>query len=136
MTPKQEAFCREYVVDRNGTQAAIRAGYSAHTANEQAARLLANVSIRAQINRLEAANAERTALTAAGITARLLAIADKAEELDSAPGLNVARQSLMDAAKLNGLVVETSEQIMRSPEERAARLAQLKAERERIARTH
>lgn len=33
LTPKQEMFCREYLIDLNSTQAAIRAGYSAKTAN-------------------------------------------------------------------------------------------------------
>jgi len=32
LTPKQEAFVREYLIDLNATQAAIRAGYSAKTA--------------------------------------------------------------------------------------------------------
>jgi phage terminase small subunit len=46
LTPKQLAFCQEYVVDKNGTQAAIRAGYSENSANEQAAQLLAKLSIK------------------------------------------------------------------------------------------
>lgn len=46
LTPRQAAFVAEYLIDLNGTQAAIRAGYSAHTANEQAARLLADASIQ------------------------------------------------------------------------------------------
>lgn len=33
MTPKQEAFVREYLIDLNATQAAIRAGYSKRTAH-------------------------------------------------------------------------------------------------------
>jgi phage terminase small subunit len=33
MTARQQAFIREYLVDCNGTQAAIRAGYSKGTAN-------------------------------------------------------------------------------------------------------
>lgn len=33
LTPKQDRFCREYVIDLNATQAAIRAGYSAKTAH-------------------------------------------------------------------------------------------------------
>lgn len=45
LTPKQAMFVREYLVDLNATQAAIRAGYSAKTANEQASRLLANVNV-------------------------------------------------------------------------------------------
>jgi len=32
MTPKQERFVEEYLVDLNATQAAIRAGYSEQTA--------------------------------------------------------------------------------------------------------
>ena len=33
MTPRQQRFVQEYLVDLNATQAAIRAGYSARTAN-------------------------------------------------------------------------------------------------------
>ncbi|HHL3544235.1 TPA: terminase small subunit, partial [Klebsiella pneumoniae] len=29
LTDKQDIFCREYLIDLNATQAAIRAGYSA-----------------------------------------------------------------------------------------------------------
>ena len=45
LTPKQEAFVAEYLIDLNATQAATRAGYSAKTANEQGSRLLANVNV-------------------------------------------------------------------------------------------
>ncbi len=62
MNAKQKRFCDEYLVDCNATQAAIRAGYSARTANEQAARLLANVSIKAYIDeKMEQLHNERTA---------------------------------------------------------------------------
>lgn len=36
MVPKQRLFLREYMIDRNGTQAAIRAGYAAGRDNHQA----------------------------------------------------------------------------------------------------
>lgn len=49
LTAKQQRFCDEYLIDLNATQAAIRAGYSKKTANEQGARLLANVSIQKYI---------------------------------------------------------------------------------------
>lgn len=45
LTPKQQQFVAEYLIDLNATQAAIRAGYSPKTANEQGARLLANASV-------------------------------------------------------------------------------------------
>lgn len=43
MTDKQARFCEEYMIDLNATQAAIRAGYSPKTAQEQSARLLSNL---------------------------------------------------------------------------------------------
>ncbi len=52
LTPKQEMFCREYIIDLNGTQAAIRAGYSEKTANEQSAQLLAKLSIKEYVQSL------------------------------------------------------------------------------------
>jgi len=45
LTDRQKFFCMEYLKDLNGTQAAIRAGYSAKTAMEQASRLLSNVKV-------------------------------------------------------------------------------------------
>jgi len=49
LSPKRQRFVDEYVVDFNGTQAAIRAGYAPKAANEQAARLLANASVKAAV---------------------------------------------------------------------------------------
>lgn len=46
LTAKQQRFVDEYLIDLNATQAAIRAGYSEKTANEQASRMLANVNIQ------------------------------------------------------------------------------------------
>jgi len=64
LTPKQERFVSEYLIDLNGTQAAIRAGYSPKTANEQAARLLANVSVAAEVAKRSRKHAERAEITA------------------------------------------------------------------------
>ena len=136
MTPKQEAFAREYALDKNATQAAIRAGYSAKTAHSAGPRLLENVEVRALIEKTLAASAAKVELSVASVSAKLIALSEKAEGLDGPSALNVSRQCLMDAAKLNGLVVDTTETVARTPEERLARLAALKAERERIARAH
>ncbi len=48
-TAKQKRFVEEYLIDLNATQAAIRAGYSIKTANEQGSQLLANLSVRAGV---------------------------------------------------------------------------------------
>jgi phage terminase small subunit len=51
----RERFCREYIIDLDGTQAAIRAGYSAKTASVQASKdLLRNPHVRARIAFLQA----------------------------------------------------------------------------------
>jgi len=52
LSQKQEKFWREYLIDRNATQAAIRAGYSKKTAHSQGPRLLENVEIIKRINDL------------------------------------------------------------------------------------
>jgi phage terminase small subunit len=74
LTPKQQRFVEEYLVDLNATQAAIRAGYSAKTANEQGSRLLAHVSIASAVQSAIAARSERTQVTADRVVAELAKI--------------------------------------------------------------
>lgn len=73
LTPKQAAFVREYQVDLNATQAAIRAGYaeaSAHVTGSQLLRLpkvtteLAKVQSKA-LERVQAAQSEAAAVASA-----------------------------------------------------------------------
>lgn len=75
MTDKQARFCEEYMIDLNATQAAIRAGYSPKTANEQAARLLANVSIQNRIAQLQAEQSRRTGVSADRVVRELAKVA-------------------------------------------------------------
>lgn len=53
LTPRQLAFCQEYIVDHHGTAAAIRAGYSSKYADRQATQLLDHPGIREYINHLK-----------------------------------------------------------------------------------
>jgi len=46
MTPKQQKFVQEYLVDLNATAAARRAGYSEKTANKIGTQLLGKTSIQ------------------------------------------------------------------------------------------
>ena len=134
MTPKQDRFVLEYMIDHNATQAAIRAGYSEKTAAEIGYEYLRKPHIAEAIRKAQTKRAERLELTAASVTTRLLVIADMAEAQGTPASLSVARQALMDVAKLNGLIVETHETVTRSPEERERRLAELLAERDRLAK--
>lgn len=63
LTPKQQAFVAEYLVDLNATQAAIRAGYSAKTAEQQASRLLSHVKVAEAIAERMKERASRTEIT-------------------------------------------------------------------------
>lgn len=71
MTPKQKKFCVEYLIDLNGTQAAIRAGYSKKTANRIANQLLSKLDIRNYIKDLRAKYFKKGIMTAEEVEYRL-----------------------------------------------------------------
>ncbi len=64
LTDKQEMFCKEYIIDFNATQAAIRAGYSEATANVIAAQNLSKLSIQTRIKELIEERNERVQIDA------------------------------------------------------------------------
>ena len=63
LTDKQKEFVRQYLVDLNATQAAVRAGYSVKTAYRQGADLLQKTSIREAIEKAQAKRARRVEVT-------------------------------------------------------------------------
>jgi phage terminase small subunit len=75
LTDRQRRFAQEFMLDLNATQAAIRAGYSARTAGEQATRLLANVRIQAFIAGLRDEQATRLNIDADVVLRELLCLA-------------------------------------------------------------
>jgi phage terminase small subunit len=74
LTDKQGAFCNEFLLDHNATQAATRAGYSSETAQEQASRLLSNVMVRREVDRLIAERSERVQIDADAVIRRFDAL--------------------------------------------------------------
>lgn len=82
----------------------VNSGYRYSTG--AAARLCANVSIQARAAELLDRAAMRVELTRADVLSRLAEIADKGHAMNTAPGLQVARAAMMDAAKLNGWIVD------------------------------
>lgn len=67
LTPKQQRFCEEYLTDCNATAAYRRAGYAASSdriAASNAATLLVNQKVAAEIARLQAERSARTQITA------------------------------------------------------------------------
>jgi phage terminase small subunit len=63
LTPKQQRFVDEYLIDLNATQAAIRAGYAAGSADVQGTRLLGYASVIAAIQKGNRRRQERTEIT-------------------------------------------------------------------------
>lgn len=88
LTEKQQRFVDEYLVDLNATQAAIRAGYSPHTANEQGAQLLAKLSIQNAVREARIAQQKRTAITADTVLMEIanIALADARELVEVKTG--------------------------------------------------
>ena len=81
LSPKQQRFIAEYLIDLNATQAAIRAGYSEHTAEQQGYQLLQKTSVREAIAAKQQARSERTKIDADWVLTRLAgeATADMAD---------------------------------------------------------
>jgi phage terminase small subunit len=63
LTPKQENFCNEYLIDLNATQAAIRAGYSVKTANRIASQNLSKLVIQDFIQEAQKKSSENAGIT-------------------------------------------------------------------------
>lgn len=80
LTPKQYMFVQEYLIDLNATQAAIRAGYSANTANEQGARLLANASVKVAIQAGMDKRAEDVGIDARYVLHGIVKLIDRCEQ--------------------------------------------------------
>lgn len=77
---KHELFCREYIVDYNGTQAAIRAGYSKKTAHVQASTMLKNPKVLARVRELQKEQTERLAITSDWVVHQLVDVVQKSKE--------------------------------------------------------
>ncbi|KAF5089802.1 Terminase small subunit [anaerobic digester metagenome] len=75
LTPKQAEFARQYLVDMNATQAAIRAGYSEKTAYSIGAGLLHKASVAEAIAAAQAKREKRTEITQDKVVAELARIA-------------------------------------------------------------
>ncbi|WP_333571326.1 terminase small subunit [Sphingomonas sp.] len=89
LTPKQQRFVEEYLIDLNATQAAIRAGYSQQTAHAIGHENLSKPEVTAAIAEAKADRSERTRIDAAWVLTRLAeeAEADMSDLYDEAGAL-------------------------------------------------
>jgi len=84
LTARQKAFIQEYPIDLNGTQAAIRAGYSPKTADRIASKLLGKVEVQAALQEALDKRADKADITADRVLAEIarLAFSDIKEYID------------------------------------------------------
>lgn len=94
LTPREEAFVREYLIDLSATNAAKRAGYSAKTAKEQGYQLLKRPRIAAAIEAAMQARNQRLDASADDVLREITRLA----MFDPAAFVNVKKPA--DVAKL------------------------------------
>lgn len=74
LTPKQQGFVNEYLIDLSAKQAAIRAGYSEKTAEQIGYQLLQKTSVQEAIQKAQGKREERTQIDADYVLKRLVEI--------------------------------------------------------------
>ncbi|GHV45878.1 hypothetical protein FACS1894204_06270 [Synergistales bacterium] len=103
MTPKQERFVQEYLIDLNATQAAIRAGYKEKRADAIGYENLRKPEIKKAIEKTQAEHAKKIDITQDYILKRLRVEAERDEE-GSSHGARVNALGLL--GKHLGMFVE------------------------------
>jgi len=143
LTKQKKLFAKEYIIDLNATQAAIRAGYSEHTATKQGSRLLTTVEVEEEVQRLMDKRAKKVEISAEDILNDILDTRDTCksnmlvqtefgEKLDTTAvnGRNKANELLGKHLKLFTDKVETTTNIIdltedMTKEERRKRIEEL-----------
>ncbi|KKK60654.1 hypothetical protein LCGC14_3022190 [marine sediment metagenome] len=77
LTDKQLQFCKEYLIDLNATQAAIRAGYSKKTAKQSAYQLFTNIYLLEYIQKEFNKQTERTGKDADWVVKNLIEVVER-----------------------------------------------------------
>ena len=73
---KRKLFCQEYLIDRNATQAYIRAGYAPKAAGQCGFDLLKKPEIAAELLRLYKVRADHVGITADDVLRKLISVAE------------------------------------------------------------
>ena len=87
LTPKQERFCQEYVVDHNGAAAAVRAGYAETSSRVSASKMLKQDNVKARVAELDAGIMSKLDVDAEMVVEGLLRAA---RDVDAAASSRVA----------------------------------------------
>ena len=120
---KQDVFVEEYLIDLNATQAAIRAGYSVRTAEQQGSRLLSNVKVQTKIAKAMAERSRRTGVNQDRVVLELarLGFVNPAEVIDVETGEVLPTATEDDLACIQSVKVKTTTKGKSVIEEREVR---------------
>lgn len=94
LTPKQQRFVEEYLVDLNATQAAIRAGYSSRNADKIAFQLLGKTRVAEAIAAAKAERSARVSVSADYVVNNLVEIVERC--MQRAPVLTMKGEQVVD----------------------------------------
>lgn len=121
LTEKESAFIREYLVDKNGTQAAIRAGYSPRSAGRHSFDMLQRPLVKAGLAEALKQQAERTLIKADKVLLDIESIGDKALGMGEFSTALRSRELLAKHYKLLTDRLEVKDTTPRAERLRAAR---------------
>ena len=107
LNDRQAAFSREYLIDYNATQAAIRAGYSARTAGSQGHDLLKKPEIQAALKNGQKRLSEKTETEAEWVRRRLK---EEADDFTESASHSARIRALELLGKVNGIFAKDNEQ--------------------------
>ena len=106
LNARQTAFVQEYLIDKNATQAAIRAGYSKRTAKSQGQRLLTHVDIDRLVTNELAKMSEDAGISAEAVIATIKRLLKTAEDKGN---VHAALKACDMLAKHLGMYIERVE---------------------------
>ncbi len=124
LSPRRERFCQEYIKDLNGTQAAIRAGYSPKTARVKASQLLVVPEVQDRVAELKAGVADRNEISVDEIVANLRESRRLAHEHKQ---VSAAVQAEAYVAKVTGLWTDRFKDETEAPPVDEAEVAKMMA---------
>lgn len=124
LTEKQQRFVDEYLIDLNATQAAIRAGYSAKTADVQGSRMLGIVKVQQAIAERMAERSKRTGINQDRVVLELakIALVNMTDIVDNY-GKIKDTATADDLACIESIKYKSSESDTGSSEEREVKIA-------------